>query len=93
DELKLVPEARRGSRFVCSAAFVGPEGQQVFTASASGRVLRAPRGTGGFGYDPVFYYEPLEKTFAEMSGTEKTRVSHRGLAFAELAGWLKDQLL
>lgn len=92
DELKLVPEERRSARFVCAAAFVGPEGEHIFTASAPGRVLTAPRGSGGFGYDPVFYYEPLGKTFAELSDAEKARVSHRGLAFAELARWLKGQL-
>ena len=91
-EMKPVPKAKRGARFVCSAAFVGPNGEKVFTATAPGWILDAPRGVGGFGYDPVFFYEPLGKTFAELSTDEKSRVSHRGRAFSQLARWLTGQV-
>ncbi|HWP43501.1 MAG TPA: RdgB/HAM1 family non-canonical purine NTP pyrophosphatase [Blastocatellia bacterium] len=88
-EMEDVPDEARGARFVCAAAVVWEGGERVFTAEARGRLLREMRGEGGFGYDPIFYYEPLGKTFAELTGEEKAEVSHRGLAFRSLAGWLK----
>jgi XTP/dITP diphosphohydrolase len=89
-EMEGVPAERRGARFICAAAVVWEGGERVFTAEALGSLLDAPRGEGGFGYDPVFYYEPLGKTFAELTREEKQGVSHRGLAFRRLAGWLKQ---
>jgi XTP/dITP diphosphohydrolase len=88
--LKDVPPEKRAARFVCAAAIVWEGGEQVFTEDVNGVVLREPRGQNGFGYDPVFYYEPLGKTFAELTPAEKSRVSHRGRAFNRLAGWLSD---
>ena len=87
-ELKDVPDDRRAARFVCAAALVWQAGEQVFEDEARGRILRAACGEGGFGYDPVFLYEPLGKTFAELSGEEKATISHRGRAFRRLAAWL-----
>jgi len=89
-EMEGVPAKRRGARFVCAAAVAWEGGERVFTGEARGRLLDAPRGEGGFGYDPVFYYEPLGKTFAELTREEKQGVSHRGLAFRSLVGWLKQ---
>jgi XTP/dITP diphosphohydrolase len=89
EELKDVPPENRTARFVCAAAMVWDGGERVFIDEARGRILAAPRGHNGFGYDPVFYYAPLGKTFAEMSESEKADVSHRGRAFAQLADWLK----
>lgn len=89
DELKDVADERRAARFVCAAALVWDGGEQVFEDEARGVILRAPRGTSGFGYDPVFLYESLGKTFAELTETEKAEVSHRGRAFRRLAGWLR----
>ncbi len=90
DELKNVPLEARTARFVCAAAFVWRGGEQVFSDEVGGRIIDEPRGENGFGYDPVFYVEPAGKTFAEMSGEEKSRISHRGRAFARLGAWLKD---
>jgi XTP/dITP diphosphohydrolase len=89
-EMEGVAAARRGARFFCAAAVVWDGGERVFTGEARGSLLAAPRGEGGFGYDPIFYYEPLGKTFAELTREEKAEVSHRGQAFRRLAGWLKQ---
>jgi XTP/dITP diphosphohydrolase len=90
DEMRGVPADRRGARFVCAAAMVWPGGERVFMGEAQGVILDSPRGEGGFGYDPVFYYAPLGKTFAELTAGEKARVSHRGLALARLSRWLEE---
>ena len=88
-ELQEVPIEARGARFVCAAAIVWGGGERVFEDESRGFVLTRPRGDGGFGYDPVFYYPPLDRTFAELMPEEKEEVSHRGRAFQKLAGWLK----
>jgi XTP/dITP diphosphohydrolase len=90
EELRNVPDQARGARFVCSAAAVWEAGERTFTAVARGMVLMEPRGSGGFGYDPIFYYPALKKTFAELSTAEKFSVSHRGLAFRQMKSWLKE---
>ena len=89
-ELKDVPPENRAARFVCAAAIAWSGGEQVFTEKVRGVVLSEPRGRDGFGYDPVFYYDPLGKTFAELTPAEKSEVSHRGRAFYRLAGWLDE---
>ena len=82
--LREVPDERRTARFRCVMAIVDPAGREwVVEGVAEGRITREPRGTGGFGYDPLFYYPPLGKTFAELSDAEKSHVSHRGRAAAE----------
>src|SRR5215469_2657237 len=75
----------RGARFVCSLV-LARDGQVVLRArgEVEGEILDAPRGTDGFGYDPLFLVPELGKTLAEISGEEKWRVSHRGNAFREL---------
>ena len=92
-EISTVEQARRGARFVCAAAFVWDRGERVFIGEARGRLLDHPRGGGGFGYDPIFYYEPLGKTFAELTEEEKRVVGHRGRAFRQLTGWLNESRL
>jgi XTP/dITP diphosphohydrolase len=78
-----VPEDRRTARFRCVIAIIDSEGREsVVEGVAEGVIGRAPRGTGGFGYDPLFYYPPLGRTFAELSDGEKSRVSHRARAAA-----------
>ncbi|HAI20438.1 MAG TPA: non-canonical purine NTP pyrophosphatase, RdgB/HAM1 family [Clostridiales bacterium UBA8153] len=81
DLLMDVPDERRTARFVCAIAW-GKPGQQpkVTVAYCHGRVLRVPRGTHGFGYDPLFYYPPAGLTFGELSPAAKNAVSHRALA-------------
>jgi XTP/dITP diphosphohydrolase len=93
NELKDVPVASREARFVCAAAICWEGGERVFEDEARGVILKEPRGRNGFGYDPVFYYPPLAKTFAELAPEEKARISHRGLAFLRLVGWLNESQL
>jgi XTP/dITP diphosphohydrolase len=83
----------RGAYFVCVLA-VARRGQilAVISNRADGTILDSPRGTGGFGYDPVFYFPPLKKSFAELSSTEKNLYSHRGKAFRRLLQVLPDML-
>jgi XTP/dITP diphosphohydrolase len=90
DDLRDVPVEGRTARFVCAAAIVWEGGERVFSDEVRGRITFEPRGENGFGFDPIFYFEPAGKTFAEMTRDEKSRVSHRGRAFARLAAWLKD---
>jgi XTP/dITP diphosphohydrolase len=86
-QLGDVPDARRGAAFVCAAALVLPDGTQVVEHGEwRGRLVREPRGIGGFGYDPIM--APVEgdgRTFAEMTPAEKQAISHRARAFTELA--------
>jgi XTP/dITP diphosphohydrolase len=83
-------EQRRRAGYVCVAVLVRRPGRppQEFTGRCWGRILEEPRGTGGFGYDPLFFYEPLGKTFAELLPEEKNAVSHRGDAFRQVAAAL-----
>ena len=83
ERLRGVPPARRTARFRCVIALASPaRAEKVVEGVAEGVIAEAPRGSGGFGYDPVFFYPPLGRTFAELSDEEKARVSHRGLALA-----------
>ena len=84
--MRDVPGDRRGAHFVSVIACAFPDGR-TFTARGEcpGVILDAPRGKGGFGYDPFFLYEPMGKTFAEMDAAEKNAVSHRARAMARFA--------
>lgn len=79
----------RRARFVCVIA-LADRGNLVrtFRGSAEGEILYSPRGSGGFGYDPLFYYPPLDRSFGELSLEEKMTVSHRGKALTELFRYL-----
>ena len=79
--LEGVEDSKRTARFFCVIAIVLPDGRE-YTAEGTceGTILRALRGEGGFGYDPLFYVESLDKTFAELTMEEKNRISHRGHA-------------
>jgi XTP/dITP diphosphohydrolase len=87
-ELKDVPAEKRRGRFVCVLA-AAREGKTLamFRGVAEGIILDVPRGTNGFGYDPLFYFPPIQKTFAELSAEEKAKYSHRGAAFRQLLEW------
>ena len=89
EAIRDVPDEQRGAHFVCVAAIVWQGGEKTFLGEARGRLTHELRGTGGFGYDPVFFYEPLQRTFAELPHEEKVKVSHRGQAFQHLVDWLK----
>ena len=97
ERLSGVDEPHRGAAFQCALVLCGPlaEGPgcrrtedglpwRAFVGSVRGRILSAPQGEGGFGYDPVFFHDDLEMTFAEAAPAAKSAVSHRGLAVAEL---------
>ncbi len=98
-ELGGVPEAERGARFVSVLALAAPDGTVALEieGEARGRMLTAPRGTGGFGYDPLFLFTEegfpqTGRTFAELTLEDKTAVSHRGRALRELLARLPDVL-
>jgi len=85
-----VPDPRRGAAFVCAAALATPSGGTVVEdGRLTGRLAHEPRGTYGFGYDPVFIPDGETRTTAEMSPAEKDAVSHRGRAFRALAAHLR----
>lgn len=87
--LSGVPEEKRGAGFVCAICCAFPNGDRITArGECRGTVAFAPRGTGGFGYDPVFLVG--EKSFGELSGGEKDRISHRGKALREFAEKLKQ---
>ncbi|MFZ1008201.1 MAG: RdgB/HAM1 family non-canonical purine NTP pyrophosphatase [Candidatus Sulfotelmatobacter sp.] len=87
-ELKEVPPEKRTGRFVCVlAAARDGETLATFRGTADGMILPARRGTNGFGYDPLFYFPAIGKTFAELSAEDKSRYSHRGAAFREFLEW------
>ncbi|MBO5755983.1 MAG: XTP/dITP diphosphatase [Clostridia bacterium] len=85
--LEGVPDEKRTARFTCAIACVKPDGASfTVRASCEGRILHAEEGSGGFGYDPLFYVEQYEKTLASVTPEEKNAISHRGKAirlFAE----------
>jgi len=87
-ELMETPRDKRTARFVCVIAVAG-DGQTLhtFRGTAEGIILDAPRGQNGFGYDPLFYFPQIGKTFAELSAEEKARYSHRGAAFRAFLEW------
>ena len=91
--LKDKPDEKRGAAYVCCVACVMPDGRKfTVRGEVRGRLLREYHGDGGFGYDPLFFYEPFGKTFAEVSAEEKHSVSHRGDAMKKFAETLKTLL-
>ena len=92
-QLADVPDERRGAGFVCAAAWALPGGAEgVVRGELRGVLVREPRGTGGFGYDPLLVPEGLHRTTAELSPQEKDEISHRGRAFRALAPLLAQAL-
>jgi len=87
-ELAGVAAEKRTARFICILA-VARDGQTLhtFRGTAEGVILDAPRGKNGFGYDPLFYFPQIGKTFAELSAEEKAHYSHRGTAFRAFLDW------
>jgi XTP/dITP diphosphohydrolase len=87
-ELRGVPEPGRTARFVCVLA-AARDGHTLgtFRGVAEGRILAEPRGSHGFGYDPLFFFPQIGKTFAELTAEAKARYSHRGAAFREFLAW------
>lgn len=88
-----VPDERRGAAFVCTAGLVLPGGaEHVLEAEMRGRIIRRPRGSGGFGYDPIFIADGHAMTTAEMTPEDKDAISHRGKAFRALLPLLDADL-
>ena len=91
--LRGVPTEKRTGAFVCAIGGVLPDGREfTVRGEAKGRLLEEYRGGGGFGYDPLFFYEPLDKTFAELTPDEKNAVSHRGIAVRAFAKALREMI-
>lgn len=92
-EMRGKGDQERSAHFVCAIALARKgTALAVVTDRVDGRILESPRGAGGFGYDPVFYFPPLKKTFAELSAEEKNQYSHRGRAFRKLLAALSSML-
>jgi XTP/dITP diphosphohydrolase len=87
-EMESVPAPERSARFVCVIALVGQGVRETFTGECRGMITCVPRGTGGFGYDPVFVVSGSARTFAEMTRAEKSALSHRGHALRQVRDWL-----
>jgi XTP/dITP diphosphohydrolase len=84
-----VPEQERGARYVAVAVVARPDGEaRSFRGECVGRIVTVPRGAGGFGYDPLFFYPPYGATLAEVSDERKHAVSHRGAAFRRIVEFL-----
>jgi XTP/dITP diphosphohydrolase len=85
-QLADVPDERRGAAFICAAAAATPDGHEIVVeARLDGTLARVPRGSNGFGYDPIFLPAGAVRTTAEMPADEKDAISHRGKAFRALA--------
>lgn len=89
----LADKEDRYAEFICTIACVFPEDKEkayIFRGATAGKIIDEYRGNGGFGYDPLFLYEPMGKTFAEMAADEKNSISHRGKAVELFAQGIKD---
>jgi XTP/dITP diphosphohydrolase len=94
-QMEHVPDEKRTARFVCVLAISDPAGKIVLTAhdTIEGRLLRAPRGNNGFGYDPLFFVDSLGKTTAELAPEQKHGISHRGKALRQLKEMMREMIL
>ena len=93
DMMGIDDPVSRTARFVCCIALALPDGRsKTFTGHVKGTIGKRPKGHNGFGYDPVFYPQGHERTFAEMEDTEKDDMSHRGRAMKKLYAYLKKML-
>lgn len=89
NQIADVPDVRRGAQFVCKAVAVFPDGTELIASgTVEGEIVREPRGTNGFGYDPIFKPQNFELTTAQLTAEQKDAISHRGKALRDLA----DQL-
>ena len=89
--MENIPDGQRQAKFVCVITMVTPDGRTIQArGEVHGEIQRTAAGSSGFGYDPVFYYDPLGKTFAELNAAEKNRVSHRANALKVFNEKLKE---
>ncbi len=93
-QLEGVPWEKRTAKFICTACFYIPQKNKCYTRTAEvkGYITLSPKGSNGFGYDPVFFYPPKQKTFAELTTEEKNLISHRFLAIKKISGIIKEHL-
>jgi XTP/dITP diphosphohydrolase len=90
-EMRSIVDDKRNARFVCCLALAFPNGRvEIFSGQVEGRIGREPKGSRGFGYDPLFYPEGRNKTFAEMPADEKDTLSHRGKALRKFQEYLRS---
>ena len=94
DELVAVPEEKRTAHFVCAMTLTDKTGKIIYSTKGicNGKIAHAPYGNGGFGYDPVFLVDGLNKTMAEFSLNEKNTLSHRAKALLPMIEWIKSNL-
>lgn len=91
--LKDVPYEKRKARFICQLALINENNEyRGVNAAVDGYILMEEKGLDGFGYDPLFYYEPLKKTFSEMTMDEKNKISHRGIALQKMKKTIEELL-
>ena len=91
EEMREVSDRDRSCRFRCVLALVGQDLEETFAGACEGDLLQKRRGSGGFGYDPLFLPIESASTFAEISLDEKAKISHRARALTKLIDWLKSQ--
>jgi len=91
EEMREVSDCKRSCRFRCVLALVGKDLKETFAGACEGDLLQKRRGSGGFGYDPLFLPNESASTFAEISLDEKAKISHRARALTKLIDWLKSQ--
>ena len=92
-EMDGIPAEERTAQFHTVIAFVSDSGIEWTEGMVEGRILENKRGDGGFGYDPLFYYPPLKKTFAELNSEQKNNISHRGKALRNFCQILEKRIL
>lgn len=89
-----IPDVERGAQFVSVIAYATPAGDiHTFRGTCAGIITRAPRGTNGFGYDPLFYLASHEQTMAELAPSEKNQISHRARAYEQFVTWLTRSIV
>ena len=92
-EMDGIPAEERTARFHTVIAFVSDSGNEWTEGMVEGRILEKKQGDGGFGYDPLFYYPPLKKTFAELNSEQKNNISHRGKALRNFCQILEKRIV
>jgi len=93
ENLKGVQKENRGAKFICQLAMFTDQGKYFkVTGDVRGSIIEELHGEGGFGYDPLFFYEPLGKTFGQLTSEEKNKISHRGVALKELKRTISEIL-
>jgi XTP/dITP diphosphohydrolase len=90
--LEGIPYHRRRAKFVCVAVFMDESGKIIEVGEVEGFITQCERGEGGFGYDPIFLYPSLGRTFSEIPVELKNKISHRGIAFRKILDRLKERM-